>query len=406
MIDFKLPSLGADMDEGTLLEWKVAPGQKVSKGDIIAVVDTTKAAVDVESWDEGTVLELLTQPGETVAVGTVMARLLAPGETAPAGKAKLKAPAKAPATAKAKAKAEAEAKATRETARAKRASPVARRRAAELGIELDKVQGSGPDGAVTLRDVEALATAAAAPAKGASAKGVPAPAAAKDRVAEMRRAIAAAMSRSKREIPHYYLSEFVPMGRALDWLRHYNQSRSVTERVLPAALLLKAVALALVKVPELNGHFVDGVFQPAAAAHVGVAISLRQGGLIAPALHDVAAKGLDQLMGELSDLVRRTRAGSLRSSEMSDPTITVTNLGDAGVEAVIGVIYPPQVALVGFGRIVEHPAVVAGALAVTPALTATLAADHRVSDGHRGGLFLAELRELLQQPEAIARTPE
>lgn len=411
MIDFKLPSLGADMDEGTLLEWKVAPGQKVGKGDIIAVVDTTKAAVDVESWDEGTVFELLTQPGETVAVGTVMARLLAPGETAPAVPAtKAKAPAKEAVAAPKAAAMATPRRATKEpapatAAGAKRASPVARRRAAQLGIELATVRGSGPDGAVTLQDVEALATAAAAPAPGTPAKGAPAPAAPKDRVAEMRRAIAAAMSRSKREIPHYYLSEFVPMGPALDWLRDYNQSRPVTERVLPAALLLKAVALALAKVPELNGHFVDGVFQPAAAAHVGVAISLRQGGLIAPALHDVAAKGLDQLMSELSDLVRRTRAGSLRSSEMSDPTITVTNLGDAGVEAVIGVIYPPQVALVGFGRIVEHPAVVAGAVAVMPALTATLAADHRVSDGHRGGLFLAELRELLQQPEAIARTP-
>lgn len=432
MIDFKLPSLGADMDEGTLLEWKVAPGQKVGKGDIIAVVDTTKAAVDVESWDEGTVLELLTQPGETVAVGTVMARLLAPGETAPGPAARK---AKAPAKAKAKAKATKETlpkgkvapskeavaapkaaamatprRAAKEpapatAAGAKRASPVARRRAAQLGIELDALRGSGPDGAVTLQDVEALATAAAAPAQVAAAKGARAPAGPKDRVAEMRRAIAAAMSRSKREIPHYYLSEFVPMGRALEWLRDYNQSRPVTGRVLPAALLLKAVALALARVPELNGHYVDGVFQPVAAAHVGVAISLRQGGLIAPALHDVAAKGLDQLMSELSDLVRRTRAGSLRSSEMSDPTITVTNLGDAGVESVIGVIYPPQVALVGFGRIVEHPAVVAGAVAVMPALTATLAADHRVSDGHRGGLFLAELRELLQQPEAIARTP-
>ena len=453
MIDFKLPSLGSDMDEGKLLEWKVAPGQKVAKGDIIAVVDTTKAAVDVESWDEGTIYELLTEPGETIAVGTVMARLLAPGESAPAqagkkrgaeakaepkdkgekkgakaeaepidkgaeearsrARPKPKSPAKEPAV-------EAPARAARDTttalpaapaSSARRASPVARRRAAELGIDLDEVTGSGPGGAITLQDVVVLApdgagkTAPAAAKAGRAAKAAaPAETESKtrDRSAAMRGAIAAAMSRSKREIPHYYLSEFVPMSAALDWLRDFNEARPVTGRVLPAALLLKAVALSLAKVPELNGHFVDGEFRLAAKAHVGVAISLRQGGLIAPALHDVAAKGVDQLMNELADLVRRTRAGSLRSSEMSDPTITVTNLGDAGVESVIGVIYPPQVALVGFGRIATRPAVIDGKLVALPALTATLAADHRVSDGHRGGLFLAELRDLLQKPDALA----
>ncbi len=351
-----------------------------------------------------------------------MARLLAPGEAAPAAPAKGKgrAPKAVPGKAKPakpakplkEAKEAKEAKAAKAAApqkatppladpatSARRASPVARRRAVELGVDLATISGSGPGGAITLPDVEA---SAAAPAPAAGQRRAPAPVAPGERGAAMRSAIAAAMSRSKREIPHYYLSEFVPMGRALDWLGEYNKPRPVAARVLPAALLLKAVALALAKVPELNGHFIDGAFKPAAAAHVGVAISLRQGGLIAPALHDVATSGLDQLMGALADLVRRTRAGSLRSSEMSDPTITVTNLGDAGVAAVIGVIYPPQVALVGFGRIVECPVVADGKLVVMPALTATLAADHRVSDGHRGGLFLAELRELLQQPEALA----
>jgi len=154
-------------------------------------------------------------------------------------------------------------------------------------------------------------------------------------------------------------------------------------------------------VPEVNGFFIDGSFRPAAAVHLGVAISLRQGGLVAPALHDVAGKPLDTLMRELADLVRRARAGSLRSSEMSDPTLTVTNLGDTGVEAVYGVIYPPQVALVGFGRVAERPWVEDGRVTVMPALTATLAADHRVSDGHRGALFLARLRDLLQQPQRL-----
>jgi pyruvate dehydrogenase E2 component (dihydrolipoamide acetyltransferase) len=217
----------------------------------------------------------------------------------------------------------------------------------------------------------------------------------------MRRAIAAAMARSKREIPHYYLAAPVDMRRALGWLAEENRRRPVEERLLPAAPLLKAVALALRQVPELNGFWLDGAFQPSAAVHLGVAIAIRGGGLIAPALHDADRKSVGELMAGLRDLVQRARAGTLRSSEASDPTVTVTNLGDQGVETVFGVIYPPQVALVGLGRIVDRPWAEGGLLGVRPVLTATLAADHRASDGHRGGLFLAALDRLLQEPEKL-----
>ncbi len=365
MLEFKLPSLGADMDEGKLIEWKVKPGDRVTKGQIVAVVDTSKAAIDVEIWFDGTVHELLIAPGETIPVGTVMATLAAPGEDAGA---------QTPAPAR------------------RRISPAARKRAEEAGIDLAAIGGSGADGAITLADVE-QAAAGRAPA-------TPQPAAS-DRNAEMRQAIAAAMSRSKREIPHYYLSETVPMRRAQDWLTAANAGLPITGRLLMAAVQLKAVALALKKFPEMNGHYRDGAFQPAAAAHIGVAISLRQGGLIAPALHDVGEKSLDELMRDLTDLVQRTRAGSLKSSEIADATITVTNLGEQGVEAVYGVIYPPQVALVGFGRIAPRPWIENDAIAVMPTVTASLSADHRASDGHRGALFLAELRDWLQRPDEL-----
>ena len=377
MIEFKLPSLGADMDEGKLLEWKVSPGDTVKKGQVVAIVDTSKAAVDVEIWAEGTVFELLVEPGETIPVGTVMATLREAGESPlapPAGRG---------------------VGGEGVSAGRRRISPAARKHAEELGVDIESVVGTGPEGAVTLADVEQAA------AKVSPARTAPAPDRTLDRAAEMRKAIAAAMGRSKREIPHYYLSEPVPMRRATDWLAKTNEGRPITSRLLMAVVQLKAVAVALKKFPELNGFFRDGAFQPAAAAHIGVAISLRQGGLIAPAIHDVGEKTLEQLMLELTDLVKRARAGSLRSSEMSDPTITVTNLGEQGVSAVYGVIYPPQVALVGFGRIVEQPWVENGALSAMPAVTASLAADHRVSDGHRGALFLAELRDLLQQPESM-----
>ena len=219
----------------------------------------------------------------------------------------------------------------------------------------------------------------------------------------MRRVIAAAMERSKREIPHYYVSETIPLGKALAWLAAENAMRSVTDRLLPAALLLKAVALTLRRFPELNGFHREGIFRPAGAVHLGVAISLRQGGLVAPALLDADAKPLTQLMRELLDLTQRCRAGSLRSSELSESTITVTNLGDRGAAEVFGIIYPPQVALVGFGRIAERPWAEDGGLKIMPVTTASLSADHRVSDGHRGALFLVELGELLQHPEELNR---
>jgi pyruvate dehydrogenase E2 component (dihydrolipoamide acetyltransferase) len=270
-------------------------------------------------------------------------------------------------------------------------SPAARKHAAEKGVDLDRVVGTGPHGAVTLEDVENAAAAVKPPPPAA------------DKAREMRKAIAAAMARSKREIPHYYVAEDIPLARALAWLQAENARRAMAERLLPAALLLKAVARALTGYPELNGYWRDGAFAPAERINLGVAISLRQGGLVAPALLDAGAKSLTQLMQELTDLVKRTRAGSLRSSELAEGTITVTNLGDQGAQAVFGVIYPPQVALVGFGRVQERPWAEDGGLKALPVVTASLAADHRVSDGHRGALFLRELADLLQRPEELDR---
>jgi len=384
MIEFKLPSLGADMDEGKLLEWKVKPGDVVKKGDVVAVVDTTKAAVEVETWQEGTIQKLLVEPGTTMPVGTVIALFLAPGEK----------PGEAPAPPRAAAAAVPAGAALPQIAPAgerRPVSPAARRRARELGIDPEGLSGTGPHGAVTIDDVEkAAARAGAVPA---------APVA--DRAAEMRKSIAAAMSRSKREIPHYYVSETIPVQRAQDWLAAENARRPITDRILMAAVLLKAVAVTLKGFPELNGTWRDGAYQPSASVNTGVAVSLRQGGLIAPGIRDVQDLPVGALMAKLADLVKRARAGSLRSSEFSDPTITVTNLGDLGVESTFAVIYPPQVAIVGFGRIALRPWVEEGAIRAAPTLVATLSADHRVSDGIRGAAFLVELSRRLQEPEKL-----
>jgi pyruvate dehydrogenase E2 component (dihydrolipoamide acetyltransferase) len=279
------------------------------------------------------------------------------------------------------------------------ASPLARRTAAEVGIDLTEIPGTGPRGAVVATDL-----ATAMPPERVETERVETPGpvgASADRKMLLRRSIGELMSRSKREIPHYYLDTTIDLGSAVDWLTDHNNDRPVASRVLPAALLLRAVALACTRVGTMNGHFVDGAFRPSDHVHLGVAISLRGGGLVAPALTAAEDASVDELMSRLSDMVERARAGRLRASEMVDPTITVTNLGDQGADTVFGVIYPPQVAIVGFGGIAERPWAVDGMLAVRPVVTATLAADHRVSDGRDGARFLAAIDHALQHPEDL-----
>jgi pyruvate dehydrogenase E2 component (dihydrolipoamide acetyltransferase) len=410
MIEFKMPALGADMDEGTLNEWLVKPGDKVTRGQIVAVVETTKAAVEIECWQEGTVGELLVPVGETVQVGTTLATLLAEGERGekrPRAAAKQRSPASDEKPAAEPVGAPVAAPAAGAPQHRRWVSPAARRLATSLHVDIDAISGTGPQGAVIISDVEHSAASiqhAAAVQKSKEPKGsAPGKSTAADRAAAMRKSIAAAMSRSKREIPHYYLADEIVLEQSLTWLTTRNAQRSIDERVLPAVLLLKAVGLAAQRFGEFNGFWRDDGFEPATGVHVGVGISLRGGGLVAPAIHDVPEKKLDELMDDLTNLVARARSFSLRSSEMSDPTITLTNLGDKGVDTVFGVIYPPQVAIVGFGQPAQRVCVIDGGIRVVSTVQATLAADHRASDGHRGALFLAAINELLQQPDLLEK---
>lgn len=391
-----MPSLGADMQFGTIVDWRVKPGDVVKRGDVVALVETEKGVIEVEIFDSGVVESLVVQPGQKVPVGATLA-ILNGGAPSPLPKPDTLAIAQSSVTTAA------ETPAQRDVAAPKgqrlRVSPLARKRAEELGVDLSSLTGSGEGGSITVTDVERAVHGA----KPEAPPVIAAPAAAPKGLdlGAMRRVIAAAMARSKREIPHYYLATTVDMRKSLDWLASENGKRPVTKRLLYSALLLRAVALALRSTPELNGFCIDDAFKPAEGIHIGVAISLRQGGLINPAIHDVDKKNLDELMENMLDLVNRARTGHLRSSELSDGTITVTNLGEQGVESVFGVIYPPQVALVGFGKITERPVAANGMVGVHPMIDATLAADHRVSDGHRGGRFLLAIDRLLQEPEKL-----
>lgn len=398
-----MPKLGADMESGVLVAWRKQPGDAVARGDIMAEIDTAKGIIEVEAFASGKVEQLLAQAGQRYPVGTVLAIIHEDG-------APIELPATPPAPVampealrptEAAAKAPAPERAPAELARL-RISPAARRLARELGIDPSTIAGSGRGGAIMSEDIErAAAKPPPTPARMPPSPAAAPTATAAERAAAMRQAIATAMSRSKREIPHYYLSTTIDMHRAMNWLAEENAKRPIANRLLYGVLLLKAVAFALRETPELNALWLGDHAESKPSIHLGVAISLRQGGLIAPALHDADKQTLDELMRNLLDLVSRTRSGKLRGSELSDPTITVTSLGEQGVEAVFGVIYPPQVALVGFGKVVERPWVAEGRLSVRPVVTATLSADHRVSDGHRGALFLAAVDRLLQEPEKL-----
>jgi pyruvate dehydrogenase E2 component (dihydrolipoamide acetyltransferase) len=439
------------MEEGTLLEWLVEPGAAVHKGDIVAVVDTAKAAVEVETFVSGMVERFLVQPGQRVPVGTVLAliaetepaataprpsmapRLVAAGTSAPvaaaapAGASQMTSPlvrrlaaerhvdlgsvhgtgvggrithadveraAVAPAG---------PAVPAAEPSRRIRISPLARRLATELGVDPATIRGTGAGGAVSAEDVRAAATAPAVAAPAVAAPAVAAPAAteAGDRAAAMRAAIAAAMARSKREIPHYYLAETIDLSQAMDWLHERNRRLPVPERLVPAALLLKASALALRTVPELNGFWTEDGFVAGSGIHLGVAVSLRGGGLVAPAIPNADTLDLPALMARMRDLVSRTRAGRLRRTEIADATVTVSNMGEQGSESIFGVIYPPQVALVGFGRVVDRPWAVGQLIGVRPLVTASLAADHRATDGATGARYLQAVARLLSKPEEL-----
>lgn len=378
MVDFKMPSLGADMEDGTLTEWRVKTGERVKRGDIIAEVETQKGVIEIEIFEEGVVEELLIQPGQKVKVGTVVARIRTEGEPEIKNETAAKTTAEQPLVTEKK------------LAAAVKASPLAKRLAQEKGIDLSHIKGSGPDGAITKEDVDNFVAGQTSPTQTSVT----------DFSASIRQAVAAAMARSKREIPHYYLQADIDLQKTLAHLQAYNEGVESRKRLLPAAYIIKAVALALEKVPALNGTW-ENTFLPKQEIHVGFVVSLRTGGLMIPAVKNANTLTVPQIMDSLNDLIPRARALKLRSSELSDSTFTITSLGDEGVELVYGVIYPPQVGIAGFGSVIEKVVANNGKPEVRPVITATLSADHRATDGAVGSKFLKWVTHYLQNPEEL-----
>ncbi len=508
MGEFRMPSLGADMDVGTIVEWLVGPGDAIKRGQIVAVVDTAKAAIEIEAFENGVIEELLIGTGVQVPVGTPLAIIGAsvPGAVAERGTAGSADGHRPPTSAAATPESVPAGTATTSTQRStppehELATPPVRHLAHQLGVDLTAIAGTGTGGHITHDDVvhatpsspprEVLISGGSSPADeerapagaseraardvdgggggrlrvtprarriaaergvdladlgspgsavvtgsviertaeaGAAAgqaaesqaseaqagaspgtethKRAPTPAAASggsaaDRKAAMRTAIANLMSRANAEIPHYYVSQTMDLQTALAWLTDHNDDLPAARRVLPAALFLRATALAAVAVPDLNGHWVDGELHPCDHVDLGVAVATRGGGLVTPAIPDAADLRIDDLMAAMLDLVGRARRGKLRQAQMAGASVTVSSLGETGPDALYGVIFPPQVALVGVGGIVERPWAVDGMLTVRPTATITLAADHRASDGRTASAFLATFAHALQNPEEL-----
>ncbi|MDO9554192.1 dihydrolipoamide acetyltransferase family protein [Rhodonellum sp.] len=428
MIEFLMPSLGADMEDGTLVEWRKKPGDFLSRGDIIADVDTQKGLIEIEVFEEGVLEKLLVEEGVKVPVGTILALINTDGIAGKKSKDQPmdeKVPVQQPIEEKRPVSFEEQ---NSESKRIK-ASPLAKRIAEAERIDLSSISGTGENGAITKEDVEnAIASRegvaemekpkgikmeiAGEPEKGKAGTEQAGMEQLKEAVPEkkpmgtvppveaIRSAVAAAMSKSNREIPHYYLEKKIDMSKSLSWLKEANSERPVQKRLLPAALLIKAVALAVDEVPALNAVWENGL-QLKNEINIGFVVSLRTGGIMVPAIHQADAKSVDEIMEVLNDVIPRARALKLRSSELSDSTITITNIGEGSADKVFGVIYPPQVAIIGFGGISEEPFAENGLLGIRPIVHVTLAGDHRATDGLTGSRFLGALNKYLQNPETL-----
>ena len=393
MIKFQMPSLGADMEDGTLIEWKIKPGDKVQRGDIIAEVETQKGLIEIEVFDEGTVSELLVKEGSKVPVGTVMA-LIQSSKTALDQNEEKIIKEKGIDLQPIEEKTTTQIPVKEEIRMAIKASPLARRIAEENNISLSQIKGTGPEGAITREDVEQFILQNKQPKTAVLTDK------SNVQTVAIRAATAAAMSKSNREIPHYYLEKKIDVTKTLSWLKELNKNRAVEQRLLPVVLFLKAVAQSLKDFPDLNAIWDNGL-QPKKDINIGFVVALRTGGIMVPALHEVDLKNCDEIMETLNDIIPRARALKLRSSELSDSTITVTNIGEGGADSVYGIIYPPQVAIIGFGAIAEHPFAENGMIGIRSTVSVTLAGDHRATDGLTGSRFLQTINKHLQNPENL-----
>ncbi len=449
----ELPRLSDTMEEGVVAKWRVAVGDKVKRGQIIAEIETDKATMEFESFDAGYVLALVAEEGETLPLGAPIAVLGKQGEdpsealaaagggepAAAKAKAEAEAEAAQQAEAEAAAEAEAQAEAEAEPARAPKpaapdrvtidpdsrripASPVARKLAREHGLELSAIAGSGPHGRVIKADVEQAVREGTG--KPAAPEAAPGPAAAageysaeldawgrpyvsrpseRVRLSQMRKTIAKRMGQANREIPHYYLTVDVDMDRAASFRAEYNAAIE-PRKISFNDLIVKAVARALREFPAVNQAFAEDEYVRHGDVHVGIAVAVEDG-LVVPVIRFADQKSLEAIAAESRDLGARARSKALRPEEMSGSTFSVSNLGMFGIEEFAAVVNPGESGILAVGAIEPRAVVVDGQVVVRKRMKITLSADHRVTDGAVGAQWLTVVKGYLENPLKMLSDP-
>ena len=449
-----MPQMGYDMHEGKVVRWLKKEGEEVTRGEVIAEIETDKATVEYEAYTGGVMAKIVAEEGVAIPVGGLIAVMTAPGEAIPEDiltDAAIASAADSPAPAAAAVQALegpiSAAVAPADTAEV-RASPLARRLAKERGFDLATITGTGPGGRITEADIPEQG-AAAAPAALASSNGyikasplakrlarergidlatltgtgpggrvieadVPehaVPAAAGSvapatlvsenvELSRMRQAIARVTSDSKRDAPHFYVALDVDMTKAMSFRRDLNDELDAENRVSVNDLIVKASAIAIGRHPKFNSFFRDDHLQMNAAINVGIAIAL-ESGLIVPGINGCERKSLVEIAAASRDLVSRANSGTLRNDEYSGTTFSVSNLGAFDIESFTAIIFPPHAAILAVGTVKEQPVVRDGELAIAQIMKATLSTDHRVADGAEAAQFLVEIKKLLQNPISL-----
>jgi pyruvate dehydrogenase E2 component (dihydrolipoamide acetyltransferase) len=436
MPDVVMPRLSDSMEEGTILRWLKAAGDEVKRGDELVEIETDKANMTYEADQDG-VLEIVAQEGDTLPIGEVIARIGGNGaapaektERAPAEQeqAEQEQAAEVPvgvAAAPAEAQPSAPARAPSDGNGRVKASPVARRMARELGLDLSGVTGTGPGGRIVKSDVEALSrgeqAAPAAPEAPAAAPETPAAPAAPppppapvvaetgtakgdvshEELSRLQQVVARRMAESRATVPDFTLTVEVDMAAAV--AMRADLKAAAGDRVVPSFndLVVKAAAIALRDYPRANGSYKDGRFELYSRVNVGIAVAA-ENSLVVPTVFDADVKSLGQIAQDARALAERVRAGAITPPELSGGTFTVSNLGMFGIDSFTAVINPPQSAILAVGAVRDTPVVQDGQIVPGKRMSMTLASDHRILYGADAAQFLTRIRELLEHPAALA----
>ena len=434
-IEITMPKLSDTMTDGTLVKWLKKENEKIKPGDVIAEVETDKATQELEAFEPGTVAKLMAKEGEKVPVGGLIVVLAKPDEdvaaiakaaggksgAAPAAAAPAAptatppaAPATTPASPPAPVMAPVSAPApapvpmsAAHSGRPARSSPLARKIAAEKGVDVNSLQGTGPDGRIIKRDVLAAGTTAGKPAAASAAKpptAAPALPAAKLEaktipLSNMRQTIARRLLQAKQTVPHFYVSIDIVMDALLNLRKAANEQLAPTKLTV-TDFIARAVASAVVQAPGVNASFTDTAIIQHGSVNLGIAVAIEDG-LVVPVIRDAQTKGLRQMSEEIKQLAQLARSRKLKADQMTGSTITISNLGMYGIREFQAIINPPEAAILAIGGTEARPIVKNGQVVPAQVMTISLSADHRVIDGALGAEFLSKLKNILENPLAM-----